>query len=67
MRDGREGGRETTPEVLQFAVGQTGSPGLDEDVADGSWLNRAGGHGSPGPYGDERAQQGVLAPAAGPG
>ncbi len=38
MRDGREGGRETTPEVLQFAVGQTGSPGLDEDVADGSWL-----------------------------
>jgi hypothetical protein len=62
--DRREGERDTAPEVLELAVGKAGSPGLDEDVADGSGFDRSGKHGPPGPVGDELAQESVLAGAA---
>ena len=47
-----------------FAVSKADSPGLDEDVADGSGFDRSGEHRSPGPVGDEPTEQGVLAAAA---
>src|SRR6266436_604458 len=51
--DRREGGRDTAPEVLELAVRKAGSPGLDEDVADGSGFDRSGEHGPSGPVSDE--------------
>jgi hypothetical protein len=62
--DRREDGRDTTPKVVQFAAGKAGSPGLDEDVADGGGFDRSGEHGPPGPVGDAPAEKGRLAAAA---